>query len=258
MKTMILTIACTVLFIKNTSAQLPETNFKNYIGVGIGYSLDRINDQNFSPLNQKGNTLVYSLFYERHSENILKIALKYGNGNLNSGPKDRFKTSYYFGNIDVSYFKNVSPSQSSTKFYIGGAYTLKVLYMDWFDRDAFSFVSTNGLSISGLISKELNEKQRIESSVSIPFLQLLSRPPYNGVDEHIIENQDNPISIALDGKLTSFKKYKAINWNVNYRYEILDHFDWKADYTLNIQKVDDVNEFKSISNHISTSILYKF
>ena len=66
------------------------------------------------------------------------------------------------------------------------------------------------------------------------------------------------MTIILDGKLTSLKKYRAINWNVNYNREIFLHFNWKVDYTLNIQKVDDVNEFKGVSNLFSTSIIYKF
>lgn len=258
MKTLVLSIVCIALFVINISAQGTELNLKNYVGVGIGYSFDHINDQNLSPLNQKGNSLFYTIFYERRSENILKIALTYGDGNLKSGLKDKFDTSYYVANLSVSYYRNLSSAQSATKFYLGGTYNLKVLYTDWFDQDAFSYLTTNGLSISGAISQRINEKQYVESTLSVPFLLFLSRPPYNGIDETIIENQDEPIAIILDGKLTSFKKYRAITWNVNYNREIFRRFNWKVDYTLNVQKVTDVNEYKSISNLVSTSLIYKF
>ena len=255
----VLSIVVLIFLSQNSAiAQRPESLPVSSIGLGIGYSLDHIKDTNFSPLNQKGNALVYSIFYERRSNNILKINIEYGDGILKSGLSNRLESSYYKANIGVTYLKNMAAEKKAINFYVGGTYNLKVLYLDWYDQDAFSYISTNGLSISAAISNQLASRHYIESTVSIPVLQALSRPPYNGIDEYIIENQDNPIKIILDGKLSSFKQYQAFNWNVNYRYEISDYLDWKVAYTLDFQKVADPDTFTSLSNRFSTGILYKF
>lgn len=239
-------------------AQQPKSPPISSIGLGIGYSLDHIKDTNFSPLNQKGNALVYSMFYERRSNNILKINIEYGDGILKSGLSNRLESSYYKANIGITYLKNMAAEKKAINFYVGGTYNLKVLYLDWYYQDAFSYISTNGLSISAAVSSQLASKHAIESTVSIPVVQLLSRPPYNGIDEYIIENQDDPLNIILNGKLASFKQYQAVNWNVNYRYEISDYLEWKVAYTLDFQKVADPDTFTSLSNRFSTGVFYKF
>jgi hypothetical protein len=252
------TILIFVLFTLTSKAQIVTTTPKNYIGLGIGYRFDNLNDQNFSPLNQKGGGLFYSLFYEKRGENILKLSIDYSNGALASGADDAFESTYYAANIGVSYFKNLSPSEANTKFYIGGTYNLDIYYMDWSDQDAFSYITANGLSIAGAINKHLNDKQFIESSISFPFLQFLSRPPYNGINEFIIENQDSPAKIIFDGDLTSLHKFQSFTWDINYNLEVSNHINWRLNYALNVKKVAELNEFKSVSNRVSTSMSYKF
>tara|TARA_R110001592_G_C13166240_1_gene749447 strand:+ start:1265 stop:2041 length:777 start_codon:yes stop_codon:yes gene_type:complete len=242
----------------NAFAQESESVPVNYWGVGIGYSLDRVKDINFSPLHQKGNSLFYSIFYERHAENIIKVNFKYSGGTLKSGRSNRLKSSFYSPSISVTYLKNLSSEQQSTSLYIGGTYKLDILYMDWYDQDAFSYLSTNGLSVSGAISKQITSGKNIESTISIPIVQFLSRPPYNGIDEFIIENQDDPLKIILNGDFASFREYKSISWNINYSQEISSRWNWKIDYDLNIQRVEKEPTFTSLSNRISTSLLYKF
>jgi len=252
------TILIFVLFTLTSKAQIVTTTPKNYIGLGIGYRFDNLNDQNFSPLNQKGGGLFYSLFYEKRGDNILKLSIDYSNGTLASGADDAFESTYYAANIGVSYFKNLSPSEANTKFYIGGTYNLDIYYTDWSDQDAFSYITANGLSIAGAINKQLNDKQFIESSISFPFLQFLSRPPYNGINEFIIENQDSPAKIIFDGDLTSLHKFQSFTWDINYNLEVSNHINWRLYYALNVKKVAELNEFKSVSNRVSTSMSYKF
>lgn len=258
MKASVSTILLILFFSVNAFAQQEESVPSNYLGIGVGYRFDNIKDTNFSPLNQKGNSFFYSLFYERYSKNILKINVKYSDDILKSGPKNRLETSYYSASIGISYLKKITPNQQATNLYIGASYKLDILYMDWYDQDAFSYVSANGLAINAAISKQLTPRAFIESTVSIPVIQFLSRPPYNGLDTYIIENQDKPLNIIFNGKLSSFKQYKSINWNVNYRHELSNRFNWKVDYDFNFQKIEKEPTFTGLSNKISTSILYKF
>jgi len=248
-----------ILFLKTTlSARQNQLVPAHYVGLGIGISFDRINDNNFSPLNQKGTSFFYSIFYERHSKDILKFNIKYGRSTLKSGSSQKLNTSYSRGSIGITYLKNISEQRQTTKVYIGGSYTLNLLYMDWYNQDAFSYTASHGLAINTAVSKQVTAKHYVESTISIPLVQFLSRPPYNGLDAFIIDNQDTPLKIIFNGKLSSFKAFKSINWNVNYRYGFSDRFNWKVDYDLHIQNLKTENAFRSLSNRISTSILYKF
>jgi len=258
MKISISTLFLTFFLCSSLFAQNDKFNPINYIGVGVGYSLDHINDSNISPLNQKGSAFFYTVFYERHSKDILKVNFKYGDGILKSGRSNKLHTSYFSGKIGVTYLKNLSSSQEAVNFYVGGSYELDLLYLDWYNQAAFSYLSTHGVTINAAVSKQLADKHYIESTVGIPVVQFLSRPPYNGLDEFIIENQDDPLSIIFNSKLSSFKEVKSINWNINYRYELSDSFDWKIDYDLNIQNIKTVNEITRLSNRVSTTFLYQF
>lgn len=246
-------------FVKmNLFAQQQESLPTNCFGIGIGYHIDAVKDTNLSPLQQKGTSFGYSIFYEKHSENILKVAVSYYDAVLKSARSNRIETSFYNGQVGITYLKGLTSIQQNTKLYLGGAYQLNVLYIDWNEQDAFSYLSVNGFSVSAAVSRQFTSRSYLESSVSIPIFQWVSRPPYNGLDEEIIENQDEPLKIVLQGEFASFKEYKSLSWNVNYSYEIFPHFNCKVAYDFKIQKVSKTHTFTSLSNNISTSILYTF
>ena len=162
MKIVVLTFIFVVILSTKIGAQQEQLVPLNYLGIGIGYSFDNIKDTNLSPLNQSGTSLFYLIFYERHSKNILKINMKYSDGLFESGRSNRLKTSYYKANVGVTYLKNISGKLQPTNFYLGGTYALDILYLDWNGLDAFSYVSTHGLSINAAVSHQLSSKQYVE------------------------------------------------------------------------------------------------
>ena len=258
MKLTILGIISIFLIQIRAFAQNTTIHSKNYVGLGIGYNFDRIKDTNLSPLNQKSNALFYTVFYERRAKDIIKLNLNFTKGNLNSGSQNVFNTGLYRGSINFTYLKNLSKNTDHINFYIGGSYNLNISYLDWMQQEAFSYLTNHGVNIHTAISKQISQKQYIESSVAIPAIQFIGRPPYNGIDEFIVQNQDDPLTIIFNTEFGSFNSFKAIHWNVNYNYELSSNIDWRFDYNLNIQKVKLVNDFTSISNQLSTSILYNF
>lgn len=240
--------------------QAQDTNktFKNQLDVDIGYQKIYLKDDNFSPLNQNGGGLIYSISYNRGLNNRFGVSIQYSSGNLDSGPLNRFNTSYINANLRVEYLAGLSLENRSFDFYFGGTYNTRVLFLDWYDLDAFSFTTTHGISLKGLLIKEIGKKHFAQSALTIPVLQFLSRPPYNGIDEFIIENQDNPAIILFNSNLESMNKYLGLEWLLSYTYQFSSRLDLRVEYTLYFQKVDQLNHFKSLSNAISTGITINF
>ncbi len=160
--------------------------------------------------------------------------------------------------IGMEYLVKIENENESLNFYLGGVYETRALFVEWNDLDAFSYTSTQGLAIKGLVTKKFNSKHSIQTSLGIPVFQFLGRPPYNGIDEFIIENQDSPVKIMLKGEPSSFGQYLGLDWNLGYNYQITPRLVWNIDYSLFIQKVKDVHQFKRLSMVPSTGLTFKF
>lgn len=239
-------------------AQDNGKSFKNHLDVGIGYQKIYLEDENFSPLNQNGGGLLYALSYRRCAKNSYGASVQYSSGSLFSGPSKRFNTSFINANLSLEYLAGLSKADKPFNSYLGVAYNTRVLYLDWYDLDAFSYTATHGFSLKGMVTVKAGEKHFIQSSLAIPMLQFLGRPPYNGIDEFIIENQDNPANIIFHGNLVSINKYAALEWLFSYSYQLSGRIGINVEYSLYAQKVREPNQVRSLSNTVSTGVRFKF
>lgn len=239
-----------------------EPEHRNQLGVGIGYTQLYAKDLNFSPLNYSGNGLVYDLSYERHSisdNNRFTLSAVFSSDNLKASTNNTIDPLYIYADVGLSYLTRLFPSkQSKTKYYLGVQYNTRVFYMDYDDQEAFSFTATHGLSISGLLEHRFNMKNTLRTSLAIPFLQLLARPPYNGIDEFIIENQDHVAQILFSGKLASFDRYLALYWNTDYSYALTRFLDIGLSYSLGYQKAKEPTDAILWQHQLSTHVSFKF
>ena len=239
-------------------AQDNGKSFKKHLNVDIGFHKIYLEDENFSPLNQNGGGLLYAISYRRCSKNSYGISIRYGSGILGSGPSDRFNTSYINANLSLDYLVRLSDGAKPFNSYLGVAYNTQVLFFDWYDLEAFSYTATHGFSLKGMATIKIKEQHFIQSSLDIPMLQFLGRPPYNGIDEFIIENQDNPANIIFHGNLASINKYVALEWLLSYSYQLSGRIDFHVNYSLYAQKVNEPNHLRSLSNAVSTGVRFKF
>ena len=249
----------TLLFLlKTVQGQNVAQVFKNQIEVGIGYQSNLIKDTNFSPLNQKGGGFATLVKYQRISKNILGANIQFSSGSIDSGTANEFSTSYINANVGFEYLFGLSEEKNTYHFYVGPAYNTKVLYLDWYNLDAYSYVATHGIAVKGLISRTIKTTHLIQASLSLPVFQFLARPPYNGIDEYIIENQDNPAKILFNSSPSSFNTFIALEFYVIYKYKLSKRIDWYLNYTLYTQKALEPSLFKSLSNTITTGIAINF
>lgn len=257
-KSFILSFLFLLFFLEVVQGQNLEKISKNQIEIDIGYQSNYLKDINFSPLNQSGGGLATAVKYQRITKNIFGVKIQFSPGNIKSGSNNEFTTSFIHANFELEYLFKLSPEDKAFHFFLGPVYNTRVFYLDWYDLDAFSFVATHGIGIKGLVSRKIKEKHLIKATLSIPVFQFLARPPYNGIDEFIIENQDSPARIIFNGTPSSFNRYIALEFCVDYKYKLTKQIDWFINYTLYSQKVTEPNLFKSFSNTIKTGIAINF
>ena len=233
---------------------------KNCVGLQVGYNHGYLKDLNFSPLNYKEGGLLYALNYTNQNPNgkvILNVDIEFSSAQLKTKASDYLASNLIMANFETSFVRKVS-KEKKLLIYIGGQYSSYLQIIDWQDYESFSFLASHGVGVKGLISYNLTAKHRFSSSLYIPVFQFLARPPYNGIDENIIENQDNIAKIIFNGKPVSFNQYLAFDWKINYLYSLSKRFDFSATYLLRYQNVSEINEVVHLQNQLSIGLKFKF
>ena len=237
----------------------PDT-LKNQIGIRLGYNTAFLKDALFSSLNYSEAGVLVGTSYIRQNpsgKSIFETNIDVSTGKLNTKSAIYFTGSYIYANIRLAYLRKLY-EHKNTSYYLGGQYQTQIQYFDWKSQSAFSFMTTNGLSLNGLVNYSFNSKHSIQSGLSIPVFQVLARPPYNGIDEFISANQDNPLKLILTGKPTSITKYFALKWHTSYVINMSRRFDFRIAYALQYQNVVDINKFIELQNQFTTGLNFKF
>lgn len=232
---------------------------KNSIGLQLGYNAGYLKDVNFSALNYKEGGLLYSLKFEHHPPNekeIIDAEFNFCLGTLKTKASDNLTSASTMANFEFSYLRKLI--QKRAAIYLGAQYNSYLQILDWQGYESFSFLSTHGIGFKGLLSYPLSSKHKFTSSLFIPVFQNLVRPPYNGIDEKIIENQDNISLIIFDGQPASFNQYFAFDWKLNYLFSLSKKFDLSATYLLRYQKTSEINEITHLQNQLSVGLNFKF
>jgi hypothetical protein len=257
--------ACILIFLSLFTAQLiaqTETTFKNTIALDFGYNQGVVKDLIFSPLNYTQGGKIMGLNYQKNStneKNKIEAGLHLSTGKLNTDASDYFKASYLLATFDASFLRKIHASNDAKlSYFVGGEYKTSFQLSSWKSLEIFSFIATHGFAIKGLVAYKLNEKQQLESSLAIPIMQNLVRPPYNGNDEFVTDNQDNFIKLATTGKFTTLNKYQALMWKTQYKYDFSRCFALNLTYLMNLQHVTDTHSFTQLNNQFLTSLTFKF
>lgn len=235
---------CALIFSCLSSAwsqnESSKPRHQHHLQIGIGYTQLYTKDLIFSPLNYSGNGLLYNLAYERQSKsgnNRFTLSAAFSSDDLKASTPNTINPIYIYADAGLSFTTRLFASkQSKTEYFLGAAYNTRAFYMDYDDQEAFSYTATHGLSILGVLEHQLSSKNWFRTSLSVPFVQLLARPPYNGIDAFIIENQDNVAQILFSGKLASFDRFQAFFWKTDYYHAVSRFFDVGLRYDLGYQK----------------------
>lgn len=238
-----------------------EEDLRNQIAIAIGFNQGFVKDLNFSVLNYRENGSSYSLEYNRKQRNDRGIWIFNADvslGKIKTKATDFFTSNTTMVNLEVSYLRKVKLEKSKWQMFVGGQYNSYLQILDWNDLESFSFLATHGIGPKVLVNFKLNYRNRFRTSFFIPLFQNLVRPPYNGIDESIIENQDNTLKLIVSGKPAFLNKYFAFDWKLNYIYVLTRKFDLKFSYLLRYQNVNEINKFIHLQNQVTTGLNFKY
>lgn len=241
-------------------AQNQEEN-KNSLSVNFGYQSGVLNDANFSPLNYRENGSNYALKYTRFGNNkksIIGIQVNAGFSTLSTSASTFFDTDVIQAQLDIFYAKKLKRITSKSTFYLGGRFTSRVKSLDWENTESFSYFAAHSLGIKGLYQYLLTPKVIFETAIYIPFISLIARPPYNGIDEGIIENQDNILALITNGNIESFNSYFRIVANFNLTYEFTKSFAIKTNILLDYNTVNQENNWTQFQIITNAGLAYNF
>lgn len=260
----ILIISTIFLFLTmNVHSQKDSTNrIKNEIVLYGGFNQGFLKDPIFSNLNYSENGYLVGSQYRQYKPNgkaILETNLSFSQGKLKTSYSDYFTSSYIFGNISIAYLRKVvNIKNNKIRGFLGVKYKTQFQHSDWNKLSSYSFLATHGILLQSTFFYDIKPRHLIETSISIPFFQLMARPPYNGIDEFIIANNDKVLKLIFTGKPNTINKYFEINWSAGYKFKIKNRLYLNINYTLNYHKVFDTNVFIQLQNQITTGVNLKF
>ena len=235
---------------------------ENTIGLSFGVNNGLLKDLNFSRLHYKESGHLFSLQFLRYSikrKDIIEIGMDFCSGKIKTDVSTFLTANSIYGKIRASYYLHIRAFKSNKwNIYAGAGYATNLLYFEWDDNEAFSYLATHGLTLNFKVNYIINKRNQIISTISVPFLQVLARPPYNGRNEFIIENENSPAKIFLDGKLVTFNHYYGFSWTTKYIFNVSKLIDLSVNYNLNHQKTTGVNKLIHLQHQVQAGININF
>lgn len=223
-----------------TIAHSQTTQKKNQLEFSIGCNYGTLKNLEFAPVSQysfKG--LVYILNYKRTSknENLFEVQLNYLNSNLKSSKIPELNAGYSKIGSEFSYLKLVYGNKDIS-LHLGLQSQSNFSDYDIANTNYTYFVFHQEFGLASKISYQLNKKHYLSSKITIPFI--------------LFRVTD------ADAIIKSFGSYQSVLWNLKYGYKLSDHFDVKASYNFNYNRLQIPNAYRELQHQINLGINYKF
>lgn len=243
----------------NTLAQAAKIR-KDQVGLNVGYNFSFLYDRNFSPLFYQEQGIVYSINYEWiGNKTIFFAGLNFSQGKLMTKISDFFESKYIKGEIDLGYLRRAFTSGNGKfQHYLGGGLHSYNHYIDYDDQESFSFLFAHSIDLKYTAMYNISDRNRLQFRISLPVLTLLTRPPYNGYDEELKENEESPLKLITNGTITSVNNYFAVNSQFIYSYSLSQRFDMNCQYKFSLHRSQMTEKLVHIQNQIFVGASLKF
>lgn len=251
-----------ILIVSLTYSQVysqKDSTTQSSITISTGLNQGYFKDLNYSPLNYSSSGINYWVAYSKKNvRNIFLTSLEFSNNKLNTIQQTGFpKSKYLQGRLKIAYLKSVNRTSNKVNFFIGGQYQSNINYIDFIDEST-TFLVAHSFDFSFYGIYHFNKKHAINTSISLPLITLIVRPPYSGIDEELEENLDRPFYLITNGKFTSVDKYISPSFSIRYKYNLSRLFSLSGEYQMNYQKLISSDTFVGFQNQIRIELNYKF
>ncbi len=225
-----------------------NTKKKNQLELSTGYNFGALKNLTLAPLSRyEYNGLYHQLKYTRTTtkENLFEVKLGYLNSELTSDLIPELNVPYYSKIVlDFSYLKRVLDTdrfsihaglQTQTNISSFSKFGLKA---DLFSRKDDVFDFQQKLGITGRFKFKINERQSMSSTLTLPFLMWRTS--------------------TFEENFYSLNRYQSIFWSTEYTYKLSNHFDVKASYNFNYDRLQISNAYRELQHQINLGVNFKF
>lgn len=225
-----------LLSITNAFAQGDSIPKRNRLEFSNGYTNGYLKNLSFAPVVRYDYSgLNYQLKYTRITkrEKLFEVQLDYLNSELETNIIPEPNPQYSKIVLNVSSLKQVY-NKERLKIHLGLQTQTNVSsFYDWKQNDF-----QQKLGIAGRFSFQIDDKQSVSSKLTIPFVMWRSS--------------------TFEESLYSLGKYQSMLWSIDYNYTLSNHFDIKASYNFNYDRLQISNAFRELQHQINLGVNYKF
>lgn len=249
---------CFVLLISMEAQE--EADFKNnewILRAGINQTL--LKDLNYAPISFMGIGKCFNFDYVRKNddEEMFNISLEFNSNKLNAKASDYFESSEIYGHLEIGYLKSLEPPSNRFNLYVGGQLRSSLYLATLIVQDAFTFFIHHDLRAKTMATYKLGNRSMLASSLSIPLLAYMGRPPYNGYDDELIEALDN-LSIIFKGQLATINHYLNLEWGTEYRFQLINNLDLSLAYNLRFHRIYKDLPLRNFENQLKAGFILKY
>lgn len=275
MKKILLLIVALFFFGLNDMLAQQQKTHSLSLNIGAGNIMRQ--DLSFSPFIHKDwSPLNVQLIFNRSKNLKHRVTARFGSYNPFFSGAYPFH-SFYNGDIetiphtftmvDLNYALGKSIWQAEKWEFTLGGKSKNQIHMSGYDLgDAGSsgyFVSF-GLNAWMNLQMILNDKHRLESSLSIPVLAYNARPPYLSQDDQFFMNilSHKPLKILgnyiKNGQLESWGKSQSVDFDFSYSFSLSEKFDVGCRYLFLANFNQNPTKYIQVENLFYLNLNYKF
>jgi hypothetical protein len=235
-----LLIVNSMLFLTIGYAQ--TTPKKNKIEFSTGFNKGYLKNLEFAPVAMyEYEGLVYKLNYERTSkkQNLFEVEFDYLKTNLKTDVLYNLNADYSKMGMGFSYLKQVY-NKNGFAMHLG--LQSQTNLSTYFKKNIFNsnnyFTFHQEFGIASRFGYHLNEKQYLSSKLTIPVVLLR-------------------LTDAA-AKFYTLDKYQSVFWDLEYGYELSNHFDVKVTYDFKYSRLQVPSAYQELQHQLNIGINYKF
>lgn len=217
-------------------AQTISNSKQNSLEFSSGYTFGALKNLSFAPVARYDyNALNHRLKYVRTTEKdkLFEVQVDYLDTDLESEAIPALNASYSKVVLNFSYLRPIY-TKSKLAIHLGLQSQTNVSgYNQWQVYEA-----QQKFGVAGRLTYQIAPKHSLSAKLTLPFLMLRVS--------------------TFEEKLYSLGKYQSILWNTEYKYSLSEHFDIKASYNFNYDRLQISDAYKELQHQLNLGINFKF
>jgi hypothetical protein len=209
---------------------------KNSLEFSTGYNSGFLKNLAFAPVSRYAyNGLNYQLKYVRTTkkQSLFEVQLYYLESELKSDLIPVLNAPYSKIGMNFSYLRKV---YTKDKFVIHAGLQSQTNMSSYIQGQAYDFQQKFG--IAGRFTFQINKKQSLSSKLTLPLVILRASTFEEGA--------------------YSLNNYQSVLWTAEYNYSLSTHFDLKASYNFNYDRLQIPNAYRELQHQLNLGINFKF